>query len=511
MEKTQPKKVVIIGSGVAGLSAAIYAARSGFNTIVYEKHITAGGLCCSWRRKDYTFEGGMHWLTGSSPNVPLNQVWREVGALKENNPITNRDPFYQVLNPISNSGDAESPKEPLALWRDLKKTRQILLEYSPRDRRAIKRFCRDVKMMSSIHFMTTDIPFLKTKTHLRAHFLEILKMGSAIIPFLFLVNMSVTQYIARFKDKNIRALLRCVVGYRYNALSFIYSIAAFASGDCGYPKGGSTLMIKNMVETYESLGGTIEYKSLVTKIVLEDKILRGVIVNGVFKECDAVIVTQDARSACEKLFDWTPETFVEKYKYRRLKKAVIPELNMFICLGTKCNLTGYPTCAVLPLETPFVAGGLAFTEFRINIYNGAPYAPNGGSVITCILLGDSYDYWTEKKSNGTYKDEKDALAKSFIKELCAFIPDLAQNVEVTDVATPLTYERYCGTYKGSWMSVWSAHQIIKPLPMRIKNTPGLYFAGQRTIVPGGLPCAVVSGRKVAQFLSRDNNTEFVAQ
>lgn len=510
MKDTQPKKVVIIGSGVAGLSAAIYAKRSGFDTIIYEKHITPGGLCCSWKRKNYTFEGGMHWLTGSSPKMPLNQVWREVGALKENNPVTYRDPFYKLVEPIEKRNSENTNNKELALWRDINKTRNILLAYAPEDKHAINMLYHDIKKLLSVHFLAMDIPFLKTKTHLRAHFLELLKMGSAVIPFLFLINMSVTQYIARFKNKNVRNLLRCVVGYRYNALSFVYSLASFSTGDCGYPKGGSTLMIKNMLDTYESLGGKIEYKSKVTKVIVEYKALRGVIVNDEFQKCDAVIVTQDTRSACDTLFDWTPETFVEKYKYKRLKNSVIPELNMFICLGTKCNLKDYPQCAVMPLNNPFVAGGLVFTEFRVNIYNGIPYAQDGGSVLTCILLGDSYDYWKVRKENGTYKEEKDSLAKSFIKELSRFIPNLEENVEVIDVATPLTYERYCGTYKGSWMNVWPAHQIIKGLPIRIKDTPGLYFAGQRTIVPGGLPCAVASGREAAQFLCRDYNAEFVA-
>lgn len=505
------KKVAIVGSGVSGLAAAIYAVRSGFDTTVFEKHITAGGLCCSWRRGDYNFEGGMHWLTGSGKDMPLHKVWLETGALSDNNPITNRDPFYTLLptkDELKKEGDNIKP---LALYRDIEKTRALLLDYAPEDKRAINMLYHDVKKMRTVHFLVTDIGGIKIKNAIHPHIGEIISMATALIPFLFLVNISLTKYISKFKNKRIRQLLRCVTGYRYNALSFIYSIASFSTGDCGYPKGGSTLMVKNMVDTYKKAGGIIRYKSPVEKIVVEDHIVRGVVVNGKFEQFDAVIVTQDTRSACEKLFEWTPETFVEKYKYKRLKNAVIPELNMFICLGVKTPLEGFPTCAVLPLDNPFVAGGLVFTEFRINIYNGAEYAKNGGSVITCILLGDSYDFWKEKKVDGTYKAEKDKLAKSFIEAITPYIPGVPEGVDVIDVATPLTYERYCGTYKGSWMSVWPAHQIIKGLPMSLKDTPGLYFAGQRTTVPGGLPCAVASGRKATQLLCRDCKKEFISK
>ena len=90
-------KLVIIGAGVAGLAAGVYARRSGFETVILEKHIIPGGLSTSWSRKGYLFEGGMHWLTGSSEKLTLNRIWREVGALKENNPIYCRDPIYTLV------------------------------------------------------------------------------------------------------------------------------------------------------------------------------------------------------------------------------------------------------------------------------------------------------------------------------------------------------------------------------------------------------------------------------
>ena len=70
------KKVIIVGAGIAGLAAGIYARRSGFDTTIYESHIIPGGASTSWRRKGYLFEGGMHWLTGASPKFPLNLLWR---------------------------------------------------------------------------------------------------------------------------------------------------------------------------------------------------------------------------------------------------------------------------------------------------------------------------------------------------------------------------------------------------------------------------------------------------
>ncbi len=86
--------VIIVGAGIAGLSAGIYAQRSGFNTVIYESHNLPGGASTSWRRKGYLFEGGLHWLTGSSPKKALNKLWREVGALDDTTKVLYRDPFF---------------------------------------------------------------------------------------------------------------------------------------------------------------------------------------------------------------------------------------------------------------------------------------------------------------------------------------------------------------------------------------------------------------------------------
>ena len=75
------KKVVVVGAGIAGLSAAIYAKRSGFDVTLCEQHSIAGGMCTSWKRKGYLFEGAVHWLTGSNPKTELYQLWYAVNLM----------------------------------------------------------------------------------------------------------------------------------------------------------------------------------------------------------------------------------------------------------------------------------------------------------------------------------------------------------------------------------------------------------------------------------------------
>ena len=76
------KKIVIIGAGIAGLSAGVYSRLNGFDTEIYEMHNLPGGLCTAWKRKGFTFDGCIHWLTGSSPKDSFYQLWDELGAIK---------------------------------------------------------------------------------------------------------------------------------------------------------------------------------------------------------------------------------------------------------------------------------------------------------------------------------------------------------------------------------------------------------------------------------------------
>jgi len=76
------KKVVIIGAGIAGLSAGCYACMNGYDVEIHEAHSQPGGLCTSWRRGDSVIDGWTHWLTHSRPGTGYYRVWEELGAVQ---------------------------------------------------------------------------------------------------------------------------------------------------------------------------------------------------------------------------------------------------------------------------------------------------------------------------------------------------------------------------------------------------------------------------------------------
>ena len=75
--------VAVIGGGIAGLSAGVYALLAGFDVTIYEKNPIPGGECIGWNRKGYHIDNCIHWLTGTKKGTELYDVWKQVGALTD--------------------------------------------------------------------------------------------------------------------------------------------------------------------------------------------------------------------------------------------------------------------------------------------------------------------------------------------------------------------------------------------------------------------------------------------
>ena len=76
------RSIVIIGAGIAGLSAGCYARMNGYATQIFEAHNQPGGLCTSWRRRSFTFDGCIHHLAGAGPASKIYTIWDELGVLQ---------------------------------------------------------------------------------------------------------------------------------------------------------------------------------------------------------------------------------------------------------------------------------------------------------------------------------------------------------------------------------------------------------------------------------------------
>jgi phytoene dehydrogenase-like protein len=486
------KKIIIIGAGVAGLSAAIYTQRSGFDVTILEQHTIPGGMCTSWKRSGYLFEGGIHWLTGSSPNA-LCDIWRDVGALNDSVKVLYDEPFRSL----------EWEGRIVCLYRDLRKLQAHFMEISPEDAPAIRRLVSEVKAFTKVEMPIVNIKGVKAAHPRKMSMGALLKMIPAIPKMGKAGKLSVTEYADTFRHPALRLLLSNVVPAEYNAMSLLFTIATLAAGDGGYPEGGSLAMTKRMADTFTGLGGKILYSTKADKIVTRNGAATGVNTGGEALAADAVIITQETLAAAERLFDTPPK---DEWLVK-LKRDVKPAACCFIGIGVRAKLSETP---MFEVPEPVRCGGFNYPVLGFYNYSGYPgYAPEGCTALTTALIGDSYDFWKKARNEGRYEAEKRAVAEQVVRALCQKYPQAEGKVEVVDVATPLTYERYTGASKGSWMSIMGKGDSMgAACPCTLEDTKSVYFAGHRTRLPGGLPGALVSGRDAAQMVCRQFDVVF---
>ena len=182
---------------------------------------------------------------------------------------------------------------------------------------------------------------------------------------------------------------------------------------------------------------------------------------------------------------------------------------MFLGVGVEADLSSRPRSMQIVLHSPLKAAGRTYETVVVNNYATEDgYAPEGCSVITCLLHGPTYAYWKAAKDDGSYEAKKKEVMDGFLEAMGKVIPEIRDAVVVTNMATPLTYERYCGTFEGSYMTDWPPFSRLYHAPIRYRK--GLYFTGQRTAYSGGLPPAAQSGRTTAQTVCKDFGVEFVS-
>ena len=486
------KKIVVIGAGISGLTAAIYAQRSGFDVTLCEQHSMAGGMCSGWKRKGYLFEGVRH-CTGTNPKTELYKLWEETGALNKTVKINLPEIFHAV----------EWEGQIIYLFRDIRETVKHLIAISPEDAKRLRRLVKDVKAFSHLQMPIFDIRGVKTQNPKRKTLSGLIKMLPALPRIGLLYSISCKKYLEQLVHPGIQRLFR-IIPDDYSSISLIATLSTWNMGDGGFPEGGSLAMIGRMVKTFEDLGGRLLLDTKVKKVNIENGIVTGVNLTNGTLAADAVIVTQETMSAVEQLFD-TPLHEAWLTELREKTESVVCT---FIGVGLRVEIPQTP----LPkweLEEPIIYAGTKISAINFNNYYGHEgYAPEGCTTLTTTFTGDTYHFWKKAKEEDRYEDEKRKLAEQIRKVICQKYPEAQDNIEVIDIATPLTFERYTGAYHGSWMSITGLGKKMRTYPGFLKNVCGLYFAGHRLMTPGGLPIAVYSGRKAAQMLCRQYNLTF---
>jgi phytoene dehydrogenase-like protein len=108
------------------------------------------------------------------------------------------------------------------------------------------------------------------------------------------------------------------------------------------------------------------------------------------------------------------------------------------------------------------------------------------------------------------KAEKERIADDAIGALDKRFPGFASKVEMRDVATPMTWVRYTGNWRGSyegWM--FSAESFTTSMRKTLPGLDNFYMARQWVNPGGGMPTAAMSGRNTIQVICHKEKRPFV--
>ncbi len=495
------RSVIIIGAGIAGLSAGCYAQMNGYQSTIYEMHNIPGGLCTSWKRGDYTFDGCLDWLTGSAPDGMFYPIWREVGVI-DSHRFINHESYCDYL-----SADGETVR----LYFDPDKLKQELLSHSPEDREAIEELCGLIRTLIGFK------PYVQKPQEL-FNILDYMKMMPGMLAhlqqyrsFLKYGKVSMHEFGVKMKSTLLRLLPENVWGEEFPVSMFAATMAWCAARTAGYPEGGSLKVAQAMEKRYIALGGQIRYKSRTEQILTESGRAIGIkLSDGTQHAADCVVSAADGYTTLNNMLGghFTPEAVKEWYETTTTFPPYIQ-----ISLGIARDLGGEPKLTHKRLSTPIMAAGVPVPYLIIQNYACDKTLAPSGKTPLAVRFYTEFDYWMQLYADKQkYKAEKDRLAKDVIGELAKLYPGIENDIDVIDVATPATYVRYTGTWKGATMS-WlpTTANFGKSIGKTLPGLAGFYMCGQWLVPGGGVPNALKTGRDVVQLICRDNKKRFVTE
>jgi phytoene desaturase len=483
------KRILITGGGVGGLVTGIFAQKAGFDSVIYEKNAYAGGECTGWDRNGYHIDGCIHWLAGTGEGRELNRLWKETGAL-ENVEIYQPDSLITVFG----------RENTFTFWRDRQRLRAHLLEIAPEDGHMIEEMLRVVSAFETFE-PTIDKPrdIMSPLEKIRFIYKNRRVLGK-IGKF---SQISVREYKNRFKNQLIKTALGYIVPDEYSAHNLFFTMASFLGNNAGVPMGGSKAFSRRLAEKYGELGGEIVPGSEVSEIIIRNNKATGIRTSGGLEFFGDYIVTAcDPDVVFNKLLkkSYPDYEFLMRYDDRGSYPL---QTCVYVAYGIDVDLSGFPRNSV------FNTGPVIFEDRVIDMLSmkhfchEPSFSPEGKSVVV-VYFDAGYDWWKELYTDpARYRSEKARLGVDISVQLVRRFPEIIKNPKLLDVATPLTYERYCGAYRGSWLSFGNTPRS-QPLRHngRIEGLDNLFMTGQWLMPPGGLPGAAITGKwTIARILA----------
>jgi phytoene desaturase len=489
----QQKKVIVIGSGVAGMATATRLAVQGFDVTVLEKNNYPGGKLSFFEKNGYRFDAGPSLFTQP---VNVEELFELAGEPVEEyfryKPVDIACRYFYENGKVVNAyTDKVAFSEELA--EQLGESPQTVIQY-----------LKDAEKL----YENTGTVFLNHSLHKRSTWLHKRVIGALkAVKYSYLFKTLHQHNSKRFTSPEAVQLFNRFATYNgsnpYKAPGMLSLIPHLEQNQgTFYPIGGMISITHSIYRLAQAKGVKFQFSTNVEKIIHHEGRARGVVVNGENVEADIVISNADAYFTYKNLLG-NPFTAKKILKQERSSSALI------FYWGIKKSFSQ------LQLHNIFFSSNYSkeFNSLFVTktLYNDPTVYINITSKAEPSQAPAGSENWfvmiNAPANTGQNWQELQVQAKKNILEKLSRILqcDIAPLIETEETLDPLLIEERTGSYMGSLYGTSSNSKLAAFLrhPNFTNHIKDLYFCGGSVHPGGGIPLCLKSAKIVSELIQKN--------
>lgn len=501
MEK---KKVLVVGAGVAGLSAAIRLQNAGYDVEIFEKTDKCGGKMDQIKKDGYTYDVG-------PTLVMMPSIYKEVFELAGKNPDD-----YIKLKKLEPMYDVYFNREEFthySISSDLGNLMEVMESKGPKVASGFIRYLSDIyhRYLIALKYFITK-PFRSWKDiynpKMIVQALRLKTFDSA--------DAMMNRYIGNKDISSIFSFQTLYIGVSPKKGPSLYNIIPMIELLYGvwFPKGGMYSMAKGMEKLFLELGGKINYNSPVEEILIENKKAYGVALEDKKVEGDYVITNADFPYSIKELVK--DKKAKGKYTDKKLAKMdySCSCLIFYWGMSKKYEKVGTHTFIVaadLDKNLKDIFDGKFLDDASVYLSvpsrgdeNMAPKNKDSFYVLIPVSELSTANYEYDEEIIAKYK----RVALDKIKRLPG-CENVENEIVSETVMTPNDFKDRFNAFNGATFGLQptlTQSNHFRP-QAKAKNCENLYFTGSSTHPGAGVPIVIESGRICAGELRKDNKED----
>ncbi|RJP66767.1 MAG: NAD(P)/FAD-dependent oxidoreductase [Candidatus Abyssobacteria bacterium SURF_17] len=496
--------VIVIGAGLGGLSCGAFLSKAGKRVLVLEKHSKVGGYAHHFTRKagddvKYHFDVALHVTGALDEGSSSRRILEEMGVW-ERIRVKRLDVMYR----------SSFPDFEITVPADKELFRQKLSDQFPDERAAIDSlfsavdaFAREVKDL-----IKNSVPGGPPPDDFAEKYPTLSKYMVASL------HEFVSDHIKNEKVAAVFCQLWPYVGLppkRVSAFLYMQMWLSFFTGGAYYIQGGGYALSRAIADVIEERGGKALTRTEVARILVENGRCTGVETAKGEKFLAPIIVSNaPAPLTFSKLLDASMVDPVYLDQVQNMELSVSITQAYIGVRGTPKEI-GFEDAEYF--INPDYDAEAGFDRMLSGDYSHGACVmanntivnpedtPPGRSIIEIAILADGKRWCAMPKDE--YRKHKAEITELLIDRFSEVIPDIRERIEVIEVGTPHTMERYTGNPCGAvygYASTPTSHSIFRPRPAT--PVPGLYLASAWTFPGPGFGGVLAGGANTAQIILR---------